>query len=179
MWRRAMGLLGQDLRYAIRTLRTAPTFSMIAILTLALGIGATTAIYSVVDTILLQPLPFPDSDRLVRVVENFPHVVPGRPLLQRGVTYQEFLDWRTRARTLSDATAVIPMAQRLVPTGQGMAGLWGAMTSANTFTLLRARALLGWTLGPGDDDNPDVVVLSFDTWQRHFNADPAMVGTAI
>ena len=144
-----MGLLGQDLRYAIRTLRTAPTFSMIAILTLALGIGATTAIYSVVDTILLQPLPFPDSDRLVRVIENFPHVVPGRPLLQRGITHQEFLDWRTRAKTLSDTTAVVGMSQRMVRTPQGAAGLWGAMASANTFTLLRTQRAAGTDARPG------------------------------
>jgi putative ABC transport system permease protein len=174
-----MGLLGQDVRYAIRTLRKSPTFSTIAVLTLALGIGATTAIYSVVDTILLQPLPYPDSDRLVRVIENFPHIVPGRPLLQRGITHQEFLDWRTRAKTLSDTTAVVGMAQRMVRTPQGAAGLWGAMASANTFTLLRTGALLGRTLGPGDEANPDVVVLSYDTWQRHFNADPAIIGTAL
>lgn len=171
--------LGRDVRYALRTLRRSPSFTMAATLTLALGIGAATAIYSVVDTILLQPLPFPDSDRLVRVVENFPHIVPGRPLLQRGITHQEFLDWRTRATTLSDAAAVVPMAQRMVRTSQGAAGLWGAMVSANTFTLLGTAARLGRTLGTGDDANPDVVVLSFDTWQRHFNADPAVVGTTL
>jgi putative ABC transport system permease protein len=174
-----MGLLAQDVRYAIRTLRKSPTFSAIAMLTLALGIGATTAIYSVVDTILLQPLPYPDADRLVRVIENFPHIVPGRPLLQRGITHQEFLDWRTRAKTLSDATAVVGMSQRMVRTPDGAAGLWGAMASANTFTLLRTGAVLGRTLGSSDEANPDVVVLSYDTWQRHFNADPAIVGTAL
>ncbi len=91
----------------MRSLARSRGFTIAAILTLALGIGATTAIYSVVDTILLQPLPFPDSDRLVRVIENFPHVAPGRPSLQRGITHQEFLDWRTRAKTLTDTTAVI------------------------------------------------------------------------
>jgi putative ABC transport system permease protein len=168
-----------DVRYALRTLRTSPGFTAVAVLTLAVGIGATTAIYSVVDTILLQPLPFPDSDRLVRIVENFPHPVPGRPLLQRGVTHQEFLDWRTRAKTLADATAVIPMAQRMVRTSDGAAGLWGAMSSANTFALLGTKAMLGRTLGGDDDMNPDVVVLSFHTWQRHFNSDPSIVGKAL
>jgi putative ABC transport system permease protein len=168
-----------DVRYALRTLRTSPGFTAVAVLTLAVGIGATTAIYSVVDTILLQPLPFADSDRLVRIVENFPHPVPGRPLLQRGVTHQEFLDWRTRAKTLADATAVIPMAQRMVRTSDGAAGLWGAMSSANTFALLGTKAMLGRTLGGDDDMHPDVVVLSFHTWQRHFNSDPSIVGKAL
>src|SRR5438094_9591861 len=98
--------LGQDARYAVRTLRASRSFAVVAILTLALGIGATTAIYSVVDTILLQPLPFPDSDRLVRIVENVPSPVPGRPVVQRSVTYHEFLEWRARRRTLADAFAV-------------------------------------------------------------------------
>ena len=92
----------QDVRYAIRSLRKSPGFTSVAVITLALGIGATTAIYSVVDTILLQPLPFADSGRLVRVVENIPFIDRGRPPVQRGVTYQEFLEWRSRTRTLSD-----------------------------------------------------------------------------
>ena len=176
-----MGLadVRQDVRYALRTLRRSPGFAIVAVLTLALGIGATTAIYSVVDTILLQPLPFPDSDRLVRVIENFPHIVPGRPLMQRGITHQEFLDWRARAKTFSDATAVIGMSQRMVRTPQGAAGLWGAMASGQTFALFQVRAMLGRTLVAGDEATPDVVVLSYDTWRRHFNADPAVVGTAL
>jgi len=149
------------------------------LLCLGLGIGATTAIYSIVHTILLQPLPFADSDRVVRLVENFPSAAPGRPLMQRGITHQEFVEWRARARTLSDATAIISMAQRMVRTRDGAAGLWGAMTSANTFALLGVRAMLGRTLITGDDADPDVVVLSFDTWRRHFNSDPAVVGTAL
>ena len=69
----------QDVRYAVRTLRRSPGFAVVAVLTLALGIGATTAIYSVVDTILLQPLPFADADRLVRIAENVPSTVAWTP----------------------------------------------------------------------------------------------------
>jgi putative ABC transport system permease protein len=174
-----MSDVAQDMRYAIRALRGSPGFAVVAILTLALGIGATTAIYSVVDTILLQPLPFPDSDRLVRVIENFPSAVPGRPFMQRGLTHQEFLDWRTRAKTLSDATAVVPMGQRMVRTKQGAAGLWGAMASGHMFTLLGVRTMLGRTLAASDEANADVVVLSFETWRRHFDADPGIVGTSL
>ena len=171
--------LPADLRYAIRTLRKSPSFTVVAVLTLALGIGATTAIYSVVDTILLQPLPFPDSDRLVHIVENFPHPIAGRPPLQRGVTHQEFLDWKRRAKTLADATAFIAMAQRMVPIPDGAAGLWGAAAADNAFALLGTRAAIGRTLEPGDDANPDVVVLSFNTWRTHFHSDPLIAGKTI
>src|SRR5262245_54818397 len=95
-----------DVSYAIRTLRRSPGFTAVAVLTLALGVGATTAIYSVVDTILLQPLPFTGGDRLVRIVEIVPSSVAGRAPAQRGFTYQEFVEWRSRARTLDDAFAV-------------------------------------------------------------------------
>jgi putative ABC transport system permease protein len=171
---------GQDLRYAIRSLRKSPGFASIAIVTLALGIGATTAIYSVVDTILLQPLPFADSDRLVRVVENIPfRLDSARPPDRRGVPYRDFLEWRTRARTITDTFAISPLGQRTVRSSEGLTQLWGAMTSGNAFTLLGARALLGRTLGAGDDVEPDVVVLSFDTWRRVFQSNPRVVGSTI
>ncbi len=166
-----------DVRYAVRTLRRSPGFSIVAVLTLALGIGATTAIYSVVDTILLQPLPYVDADRLVRVVENVPPRVPGPPG-QRGVTYHEFLDWRTRSRTLAD-TCAVGFAESNVRTAEGMARLWGATVSGNTFTMLGTRAMLGRTFEAADDGNPTVVVLSFDVWTRFFHSDPGIVGSTI
>src|SRR5262245_8596254 len=100
------GDLGQDASYAIRATRRSPGFAFVALLTLALGIGATTAIYSVVQAILLRPLPFANGDRLVRIVENVPATVAGRPPAQRGVTHQEFLEWQRRSRTLADAFAI-------------------------------------------------------------------------
>lgn len=166
----------RDLGYAVRSLARSRGFTAAAILTLSVGIGATTAIYSVVDTILLQPLPYPDSDRLVRIIENWS--AAGR-LFQRGVTHPEFLEWRARARTLSEATAIVPMGQRMVRSTHGIAGLWGAMVSPDTFAVLQVQAMLGRTIGHDDSANPDVVVLSYDTWRRHFNADPAVVGKSV
>jgi predicted permease len=177
-WESVFDSFYRDGRYAIRSLRKSPGFSTVAVLTLALGIGATTAIYSVVDTVLLQPLPFLDSDGLVRVVENISSIFGGPPV-QRLVRYPEFVEWRARAKTLSEVTAISPLGQRMVRTSEGTAPLWGGMTSANTFTLLGARAMLGRTLGSGDDANPDVVVLSFDTWQRLFHSERGVVGTTI
>ena len=168
----------QDLRYATRTLRRSPGFAIVAVLTLALGIGATTAIYSVVDTILLQPLPFAGADGLVQIAENVPSGVPGRPPFQRAVTYQEFLEWRARSTTLADAFA-LSTGENVVRTREGMARLWGATLSANTFTVLGAGAQLGRTLVADDAAKPDVVVLSFDTWRRLFDSDPAAVGATI
>ena len=169
----------RDVRYAVRQLRRSPGFAIAAVLCLALGIGATTTVYSVINTVLLQPLPFPESDRLIRVVENVLSRAPGHPVVQRGIPYQEFLDWRERASTLSDSVAVDGMGQRLVRTSHGAAGLWGATTSANAFTVLGVHAMLGRAFDAGDAANPDVVVLTFDTWQRHFNADPHVVGTTL
>ena len=159
----------QDVHYATRTLRRSPGFATVAVLTLALGIGATTAIYSVVDTILLQPLPFAGADDLVQIAENVPSSVPGRPPFQRAVTYQEFLEWRSRSTTLADAFAV-STGENVVRTREGTARLWGATISANTFTVLGAVAMLGRTLLAGDAANPNVVVLGFDTWRRLLNA---------
>ena len=168
----------QDLRYATRSLRRSPGFAIVAVLTLAFGIGATTAIYSVVDTILLQPLPFAGADGLVQIAENVPSSVPGRPPFQRAVTYQEFLEWRARSTTLADAFA-LSTGENVVRTREGMARLWGATLSANTFTVLGAGAQLGRTLVADDAANPNVVVLSFDTWRRLFDSDPAAVGATI
>jgi putative ABC transport system permease protein len=168
----------QDVRYACRTLRRAPGFAIVAVLTLALGIGATTAIYSVVDTILLQPLPFPDSDRLVHLVENVPSPVAGRPPVQRGVTYQEFREWRAHARTLEYAFAV-GSSETVARTSDGMSRLWGGRVSANTFTMLGTRAFLGRTLEAADEASPNVIVLSFDTWQRVLHSNRDVVGSTL
>ncbi len=167
--------LVRDVQYAIRMLRRSPGFATVAILTLAVGIGSTTAIYSVVDAILLQPLPFPESDRLVRVVENVGSRTGGPPL-PNGVNARDALDWGPRSRTLSD-TVAISHTRGLMRTNAGMARLWGAQASDNTFSVFPTPALLGRTLDAGDEAHPDVVVLSFDTWRQLFQARPDVVGT--
>ena len=169
----------RDIAYALRSLLRTPAFTAATVLTLAIGIGAATAIYSVVDTILFRPLPFPQGDRLVTLVEWAPHPVAGRPPLRRGLTYSEFLDWRSTSKTLRDAAATIGMAQRMVKTPDGAAGLWGAAVSGNAFEMLQARAMLGRTIGVDDEKNPDVVVLSNEVWRLHYHADPQIVGKVL
>lgn len=178
-WETSIERSWQDVRYALRLLRRSPTFAAVAIMTLGLGIGATTTIYSIVDTILLQPLPFPQADRLVRLVENVPSQVAGEPPLPRGVRYADFLEWRSRTQTLTDTFAVKVNFGRLVKTDDGAARLWSALVSPDMFAQLGAPALLGRTLDAGDTGNPDVAVLSFATWQRVFHANPAIVGRSL
>jgi putative ABC transport system permease protein len=178
--RRVMWLddLWRDVTYAFRTLFRNPGFTASIVFTLALGIGATTAIYSVVDTILLKPLPYPKSDRLVRIAENIAGGLTG-PVFQRGPTYQQFGEWRTRASTVADATAVMDLGQQIVRTADGAVGLWHAGVATNAFSLFPAIPLYGRTFVPGDEAAPNVIVLSFETWQRHFRSDPSMVGTSV
>ena len=170
--------LRRDTGYAVRNLRRNPGFAAVAVLTLGVGIGATTAIYSVADSILLQPLPFANSDRLVRIVENFMGRIgsgfSGR-VFQRGVTYQEFAEWRSRTQTLSDVIA-FSGAPILVRTDEGIRQLHGGSTSANTFTLLDIETVLGRALVAADESNPDVIVLGFGTWRRVFQSDAGIVG---
>ena len=170
--------LPRDLRYALRTLRRSPIFTLIAVLTLGLAIGATTTVVKVVDAVLLQPLPLRDSDRVVTVVQHVPPVQPDAKPSVRGFTWRELVQWRERTTTLSDLSGIAPSIA-VVKTSQGTARLWGGMTSGGTFGLLDARAMLGRTLIPGDDANPNVVVLSFDTWQRVFQSDPGIVGKPV
>lgn len=168
-----------DLRYALRTLRGSPTFTVTALLTLALGTAAATTIYSVVATILLRPLPYRDSDRLVRVIENAPHPIAGRPPLQRGLPLNELRDWQQRTRAFQTSTAVAPMAQRAVRTARGWAGLWGLAVADDTFSVLGVQPALGRAIDSSDRRDTEVVMLSHGTWRRHFNANPAIVGTIV
>jgi putative ABC transport system permease protein len=167
--------LARDIRHGVRQLHRSPGFALAALTCLALGIGAATTVYSVVDAIFIQPLPFRDADRLVRLYENVPAPVPGRPPTERGLVYREFPDW-AQAKSLRGLAAFAGFGQRLVRTNTGSAGLWGVITSSNAFTMLGVRPLLGRTLVPGDERRDDVIVLSYDAWRRHFGGDATIVG---
>lgn len=123
----------RDVAYALRSLSRTPAFTIAAVLTLSVGIGATTAIYSVVNSVLLQPLPFPNGDRLIRIVEN---EVP------RGMTpatLQEYLDWRTRTRTLSGLAAATYSPQVTMVMREGTVRVAVARVSTNYFEVLEAK----------------------------------------
>jgi putative ABC transport system permease protein len=166
----------RELRQGGRTLRRTPRFALVAILTLGLGIGAATATFSVVDTILLRPLPFREADQLVYIVQRMPPHRSGAQPWLRGFTRPQFEQWRTSTRTLS-AMAASTTSIGFVRTSQGTSRLWGGMVSGGTFPLLGSRALLGRTLAEYDEAKPNVVVLSFDAWRRLFRSDPDIIGT--
>jgi putative ABC transport system permease protein len=164
--------LRRDFVYAVRSLSRTPAFTAASLLTLAVGIGVTTTIYSVVDRVLLQPLAFPDGDRLIRVV-----LTPVRG--GRGINFQEYQDWRSRTKTLSSLAAVSMNLQQLIQTPKGMVRLSGGFVSFNYFEVLGETAAIGRPIESSDRSNPDVVVLSHAAWQNFFGGDPHAIGLPI
>ncbi len=170
-----MDSLIQDLRYSARTLRKSPGFTLVAVLTLGLGIGANTAIFSVVNAVLLRPLPYRDPRRLVLVTERMPQFP------QMMVAYADFLDWRAGSRSFEDL-AVYNRYRNLSLTGDGEPErIPTAFVTANLFGVLGVRPALGRELRPADDlrGAGKVAVLSDGFWRRRFGADPRIVGREV
>ena len=171
-----METLLHDLRFALRGLARRPGFTIAVVATLALGIGANAAIFSVVNAVLLRPLPYADPDRLVMVWGRYPDF--GRT----GTSLPDFTDWRDGTTgSFSQMTAVYGMLFNL--TGQGdPEQLRGDRVSANFFQTLGVRPALGRGFLPEEErtgGNDDVVVLSHSLWQRRFGGDPSLVGRTI
>jgi putative ABC transport system permease protein len=178
-WRDQRGLpfvdtLIQDVRYGARMLRRAPGFTSAALLTLALGIGANTAIFSIVDAVLLRPLPYHEPERLVAIGDRSP---------EGGVSNVGFatvIDWRERSRTIESFAMMRSWMPTLVTNGEAER-LPAVRVSANYFEMLGVRPALGRGFTP-DDDRPDhwrVVLLSDGLWRRRFNADPGIVNRTV
>jgi putative ABC transport system permease protein len=174
-----MDNLLQDLRYGVRVLRRNPGFAATAILTLALGIGATTAIFSVVDSVVLKPLPFPTADRLARIRSVIAAAGNGSGI----ASYPDFLDWRARNHVF-DGMAVFRTNDFTLIGPREPLHLQGAVVSAQLFSLLGVSPALGRSFFP-EEDNPaaaggaDPVILSAGLWQREFGSDASVLGRAI
>ena len=183
--------LHQDSRYAIRALARSPGFTLIAVLTLALAIGLSTAIFSVVDSVLLRPLPFPHADRLIRLFES--NAAIGRP--RAGGSPANFADWRRATKTVDMLTA-IGMTTLTMTGAAEPEPLIGMMVSRDFFSLTGATLGLGRVfassdyeslanarLGPlairGADAGEATVIISDSLWQRQFGRDPHVVGRQI
>jgi len=166
--------LVRDVRYTIRQLFRAPGFTTVALLTLALGIGATTAVFSVVDGVLLRPLPYPEPDALVRVHEVLPQIG------LFSVAPANFFDWRAQ-NTVFDRLAAYTTASATLIGPDGPERIQGMQVSWDLFPTLRAAPAIG-TVFTKDEDQPGgsrVVMLSHGLWLRRFGGDPGVVGTSV
>jgi predicted permease len=169
--------LRQDVRYALRSLARNPGFSAVAILTLALGIGANTAIFSVINAVLLRPLPLPAADRLVTIVENRPASEPfdGRPA-RRPPLPGDMRELQTQVRSL-DAVYLYGGAPDIRPAGREDApAMQGARMPGPAMASLGARAVLGRL---PEADESGVVVLSASAWRRFFSEDRGVIGRTL
>jgi predicted permease len=167
-------ILRQDLRYTARTLARAPGFTAVAILVLALGIGANTAVFSLTDYVLIRPLPFPSPDRLVSLWET----LPGYGHMELApVNYR---DWRRMNTVFEDVGALTTSEVNLI--GQGAPErIKGAVVTGNLFAVLGVQPLIGHSIAAADDREgaPLVAVLSYGLWQRSFGGDAAVLGRKV
>jgi putative ABC transport system permease protein len=164
----------RDVRYALRMLRKSPGYTSIAMLTLAIGIGANTAIFSFVDGMLLKPLPYPDSDRIMRVMEKPPQ---GE---RNAISTLNFLDWQ-RDNTVFDFLAAQTGGGATLTGVSEPVLLRGARVSADYFRIFSMESALGRTFAPGEDQlgKHRVVILSHALWVSQFGADPGIVNRPI
>ena len=184
----AFGGLRTDLRDAMRSLRGAPGFTAVALIVLTLGIGATTAIFSVVDAVALRPLPFSEPDRLVAIGEAWPPGGPKGPLppgfdpaALRIVQPQNYIDWAAQQQVFSGIAAIASNEVTYFPQGGGPETLNALRVTGQFFDVLRVRAAVGRTFGPEAevDGQHRVAVLSHAWWRARFGGDPAVIGRRI
>ena len=164
----------QDLRFGLRMLLKDPGFTLIASLTLALGIGANTAIFSVVNAVLLRPLPYAEAEQLVSVFDSFPDFP------RDGLSELEYISLRNESESF--VQFAVSNGANFTLTGAGEPErLQGGIASANYFDLFGARLALGRSFHPEEElaGRNNVVILSHDFWQRHFGGDPHAVGQAL
>jgi putative ABC transport system permease protein len=166
-----MDALLQDLRYAVRSLRRSPGFAAVAVLTLAFGIGVNTAIFSAVDTVLLRPLPYPQSDRLLDVASN------GVEGARFGVSYPDLQDIRGLTADFSGVAAYFGQTYNLSGAGDPRE-VRGTTVTADLFGILGAHAILGRTFTSAEGSSP-VAVLSYGLWQGSFGGDRSIVGKGV
>jgi putative ABC transport system permease protein len=168
--------LAQDLGFARRMLRKSPGFTTLALTVLALGIGATTAVFSVVNSVLLRPLRFPEPGRLVMVWER-----PPQGKLTNVVQTQNFLDWRKWNRSFEGIAALQPAPMNLEEKMGDAVQLPGLRVTAGFFEILGVRPLMGRSIQPQEDipGAAPVAVLSFGLWQRRFGGRASAVGEKI
>ena len=167
----------QDLRYALRTMRKSPGFTLVAVLALALGIGANTAIFSIVNAVLLKPLPYRDPGQLTLLWGNVRRVKVER----RGASYPDFVDWRKQSKSFVDMAGYNDVSFTLTGADEPER-MDGEFVSASYFSILGISPILGRSFLPAEDEVPmrnPVVILSEGLWKRRYGGDPAIIGKTI
>jgi putative ABC transport system permease protein len=169
-----MTTLMEDIRYGLRMLRQAPGFALIVVLTLALGIGANTALFSVVNGVLLHPLPYPEPEQLVRLHESKPSFETG------SISYPNFRDWQKENKTFS--AMAISRDNSFALSGIGEAEQVNAeLISSDFFSLLGVKPVVGRVFAPGEDEigAAPVAIISVSLWERKFSSSPSILGKGI
>jgi len=167
--------IAHDLRYALRGLRRSPGVAAVILLTLAIGIGVNTAIFSFVDAILLKPLPYPNADRIVGIWERRPS---GQP---NSMTTLNYLDYARQNSVFERIAATTGCCGLTILNGEPAVTLFALHVSPQYFDVFGASAALGRTFAAGDDEpgRDHVIVLSHRAWASRFGSDPALVGKAV
>jgi putative ABC transport system permease protein len=170
-----MRALMQDVRYGLRMLAKSPGFTAVAIVTLALGIGANTAMFSVVNAVLLRPLPFPGPDRLVTIWGTYSRLNESK----RALSYADVRDLQRMNSAFENVAAYDESSVTMISDGEAV-HVPAARVNANLFTLLRMAPALGRNFSP-DDDLPGkyVTILSHSLWQSQFHGDPGVIGQTV
>jgi putative ABC transport system permease protein len=169
-----MGSLLQDLRYGLRALLKKPGFTIIAVIMLALGIGANTAIFSILNAVLLSPLPFSEPEQLVMVFAKTNRDA------RNWVAYPDFQDWQAQSQSFTELSAIVPQSVNLIGREEPTRVI-GGFVSANFFKLLGVEASSGRTFLPAEDKPgaERVAVVSHETWQNRLGASPDLIGQTL
>jgi putative ABC transport system permease protein len=164
----------QDLRYGARMLLKNPAFSLLVILTLSLGIGANTAIFSVVNAVLLRPLPYAQAEQLVAVYARTPQQA------RQAVAWPDLRDWQAQSQSFAELAAFVPQSINLTGRAEP-ARLIGGFVSADFFKLLRVNPAAGRAFLPGEDETgaERVAIVNHVVWRDRFGADPALIGQSL
>ena len=171
-----MDVFSRDLRFAARSLLRSPAFTAIAVLTLAVGIGANTAIFSVVYSVLLRPLAYADPERLISIRAAY----AGTGAQDIPASQPEYHDYVGGVSALEDLAAVYPISINLTGLGDPQR-IQAAVVSDNYFRLLGVAPALGRDFGPDDDRGQIgyVVIISHDLWRQRFGGDPGVIGKTV
>ena len=172
-----MGTLGKDIRYALRNLGKSPGFAVVAMLTLALGIGASTAIFSVLDNVLMEPFPYPDASRFMTLqIRDTEQSQPGG---RGGFNGPEYLEYAGQNHVF-DRVIASANTDVLYRSGEGSLRFHGSYVTPGTFEFLGMPAFVGRVMQPADYEAgaPPVFVLRYKTWMKEFAGDPQIVNGA-